>query len=178
MTNKSVISIKVFENKKEKLFFSSSVSERKRLVYYTTVHSLLRKLFKSSLSVKPSFNKRRGLFTEIRSKKTATYHTTATLQHPCWYVQINNKRIINNYFINYDNSNNNWQVWKRYQESFNKKPGELFKSYVLHLHNRTLIFVGSISCLFYQFYIQLKKMPAAFVSKIVFASFDAVILIG
>ena len=94
MTNKSVIPIEASENKKRKLFFSSSLSEQKRLVYYTTVHSLLRKLFKSSLSVKPSFNKRSGLFTEIRSKnKAATFHTTATLQHPCWYVQINNKKI-------------------------------------------------------------------------------------
>ena len=67
---------------------------------------------------------------------------------------------------------------KALPEIFHQKPVKLFKSYVLHLHNRTLIFVGFISCLFYQLYIQLKKMPAAFVSVIVFASFDAVILIG
>ena len=94
MTNKPVISIEASENKKGKLFFSSSLSEQKRLVYYTTVHSLLRKLFKSSLSVKPSFNKRPGRFAEPGSKnKAATYYTTATLQRQCWYVQINNNRI-------------------------------------------------------------------------------------
>ena len=93
MTNKSVIPIEAFENKKGELFFSS-VSERKRLVYYTTVHTLLRKLFKSSVSVEPSFNKRPGRFAETRSEnKAATYYTTATLQHQCWYVQVNNKRI-------------------------------------------------------------------------------------
>jgi hypothetical protein len=94
MTNKSAISIEAFENKKGGLFFSSSVSEQKRLVHYTTVHSLLRKLFKSSLSVKTSLNKRPGRFTEIRTTdKAATYYTTGTLQHQCWYVQINDKRI-------------------------------------------------------------------------------------
>jgi hypothetical protein len=94
MANKSVIPVDAFEHKKGKLFFSSSVSEPKRLVYYTTVHSLLRKLFKSSLSVKSSFNKRPGRFAEIRStNETATYYTTGTLKHQCWYVQINNERI-------------------------------------------------------------------------------------
>ena len=94
MTNKSVIPIEAFENKKGELFFSSSVSQRKRLVYYTTVHTLLRKLFKSSVTVESSFNKRPGRFAEIRSKnKAVIYYTTATLQYPCWYVPVNNKRI-------------------------------------------------------------------------------------
>jgi hypothetical protein len=95
MANKSVIPGEAFENGTGKLFFSSSVSEQKRLVYYTTVHSLLRKLFKSSLSVKTSFNKGPGRFAEIRStNEAATYYTTGTLKHQCWYVQINYERSI------------------------------------------------------------------------------------
>jgi hypothetical protein len=93
MANKSVIPIEAFENEKGELFFSSSVSERKRLEHYTTAHSLLRKLFKSSLSGKSSFNKRPGGFAEVRStNKAATYYTNGTLQHQCWYVQITNKK--------------------------------------------------------------------------------------
>ncbi len=94
MANKSVIPIEAFENNKGELFFSSSISEQKRLVYYTTVYPLLLKLFKSSLSVKSSFTNRPGRFAEIRSaNEAATYYTTGTLKHQCWYVQINDKRI-------------------------------------------------------------------------------------
>lgn len=101
MTNKSVIPIVAFEYGSGKLFFSSSVSEQKRLVYYTTVYPLLLKLFKSSVSVNSSFTNRPGRFAEIRSKnKAATYCTTATLQHQSWYVQINNKKLIKQPFVN------------------------------------------------------------------------------
>ena len=95
MANKSVIPIEAFANGSGKIFFPSSVSIRKPLGYYTSVHSLLPKLFKSSVTMKSSLNKKRGRFAEIGSEnKAATYCTTATLQHHCWPVQINNKELI------------------------------------------------------------------------------------
>ena len=94
MTNKSVIPIEAFE---KKLFFSSSASERKRLVYHTTADSLFCKFFNNSVSSKSWFKKRNSGFAaaEIRRKnKPAKYFTTVTLQHKSWYVQINDKGLI------------------------------------------------------------------------------------
>ena len=69
MTNSSVNYIEILDNWKRELFFFSSISKPNNLLYYSSMPSLLRTVFKSSVTLKSLFNKRASCLAEISSKR-------------------------------------------------------------------------------------------------------------